>query len=117
MRNQKMTLGLAIIVSLSIIASCNGNTKKADKEIIQQEASVIEVSIGGMSCTGCEQTIQKSIGDLDGVKSVKASFTDGKALVEYYASVVDTQKIKSAVTNVGYTFNKFISSTESVDVK
>ena len=71
------------------------------------EASVIEVSIGGMTCTGCEQTVQTSISKLEGIKSVKASFITGKALVEYFPGITDTVKIKAAVTGSGYTVKRF----------
>ena len=57
-----------------------------------QEASVIEVSIGGMTCTGCEQTIQNNVGKLEGIKSVKASFTTGIAMIEYFQGIVDTSE-------------------------
>jgi len=75
-------------------------------------ASLIELSIDGMTCTGCEQTIQNNIGKLEGIKSVKASFTTGTAIVEFFPDKVDTTKIKEAVTGSGYTFKKFIPVPE-----
>ena len=74
------------------------------------ETSFIEVSIGGMTCTGCEQTIQAGIGKLEGIKSVKASYVAGNALVEFYPGITDTVKIKTAITGSGYTVkNLFLS--------
>jgi copper chaperone CopZ len=72
-----------------------------------------------MSCTGCEQTIQKRVTDLQGVKSVKASFTSGTALVEYFPEVTDTTEIKNAITGSGYIVKKFtpVSKPELVQVK
>jgi len=39
----------------------------------------IEVSINGMTCTGCEQIIESNVGKLDGIKSIEAVFTLNKA--------------------------------------
>ena len=65
------------------------------------EASKIEVSIGGMTCTGCEQTVQSSVAKLEGIKSVKASFTTGNAIIEYIPGKVDSLKIKEAIKRLG----------------
>lgn len=96
---------LALIVIVAIAASCGNKT--VSEKASQASASVIEVSIGGMTCTGCEQTIQNNLGKLEGVKSVKASFTSGNAVVEYFPEKVDTLKMKQSVTGSGYTVKKF----------
>ena len=109
----KQNLLIAFLTLFFVIAAtgCNGKSKKAEKEPSLQEASVIEVSISGMTCMGCEQTIQTSISKLEGIKSVTASCTSGNAIVEYYPSQVDTLKMKDAVTGSGYTVKKFVTPT------
>ena len=94
------------ILAAILIISC-GRDKKADKTGLQNETSFIEVSIGGMTCTGCEQKIQTGVGRLEGVKTVKASHTGAIALIEYSPGLVDTVKIKDAITETGYTVKKF----------
>jgi len=106
MKTQKITLGIIFFVFIMAAFACGGSGKKAEKEEAVQQASFLEVSIGGMTCTGCEQTIQTSISKLEGVKSVKASFTTGKAVVEYYPEKTDTLKIREAVTGSGYSCKK-----------
>jgi len=107
MRNIRSSAKVILLAFLIILVSCSGNSKKTEKTESVMEASLIEVSIGGMTCTGCEQTIQKTISSLEGVKSVKASFTTGIAVVEYFPSKTDTLKIKDAVNGTGYTVKKF----------
>lgn len=107
MNKNKLSLIIILLVSFLLAFSCSGSGKKTEKEAVKGEAAIVEVSIGGMSCTGCEQTIQNNVGKLEGVKSVKASFTTGNAIVEYFPSVVDTVQIKEAVTGSGYIFKKF----------
>jgi copper chaperone len=109
MYKYKLTSSFLLFVYLLAMASCSGNNKKIKTENIKEEASLIEVSIGGMSCLGCEQTIQRNVAKLEGVKSVKASYTVGNAIIEYFPAMVDTIKIKEAVTGSGYTVKKFIS--------
>jgi len=99
-----------MFVALSVV-SCGRSKKTADTPATM-ENSIIEVSIGGMTCTGCEQTIQSGISKLEGIKSVKASYVTGNALVEYYSGVTDTVKIKEAITGSGYTVKKFIPVAE-----
>jgi copper chaperone CopZ len=98
---------IIIILAAVLLISCSRG-KKAEKTDMQIEPSFIEVSIGGMSCTGCEQTIQAGITKLDGIKSVKASYVAGNALVEFYPGITDTIKIKTAITGSGYTVKRFI---------
>lgn len=104
---KKLIYRFTVFIIVSVAVSCNGSGKKSEKETVMQQASLLEVSIGGMSCSGCEQTIQNNVGKLEGIKSVKASFTAGNAIIEYYPSIADTVKIKEAVTGSGYTFKKF----------
>jgi copper chaperone CopZ len=103
---------LVLYFAFFLLASC-GQEKKSEKKDLQMEASFIEVSIGGMTCTGCEQTIQASVGKLDGIKSIKASHTAANAFIEYYPSLVDSLKIKEAITESGYTVKKFIVTPQN----
>ena len=79
---------------------------------VSMEKSLVEVSIGGMTCTGCEQTIQAGITKLEGINSVKASYVTGNAFVEYFPGITDTVKIKAAITGSGYTVKRFKPVTE-----
>lgn len=58
--------------------------------------------VEGMTCSGCERTVERIIGNLDGVKSSKADLGSATVSVEYDSSKVDVDKIKSAVGSVGY---------------
>jgi len=101
-----------LFVYIVIAVSCSGNGKKTGKTEEKQEASFMEVSIGGMSCTGCEQTIQNNVGKLEGIRSVKASHTTGIAMIEYFRGIVDTNRIKEAINGSGYSVKKIIALTK-----
>jgi hypothetical protein len=55
----KLTTRYILFVFILAAISCSGKSKKAQKEDVLHEASLIEVSIGGMTCLGCEQTIHR----------------------------------------------------------
>jgi copper chaperone CopZ len=67
----------------------------------------IEVSINGMTCTGCEQIIKSNVGKLDGIKSVEATYMLNKAIIEFDSEKVDTAKIRTAITGSGYKVAEF----------
>ena len=112
MLKKTLTNWLVLILTAILILSC-GRDKKTEKAGLLDETSFIEVSIGGMTCTGCEQKIQAGISRLDGIKTVKASYTEGIALIEYSPAVVDTVKIRDAISGTGYTVKKFKSIAQN----
>ena len=67
---------------------------------IKKETYLIE----GMSCSGCERTIQRVIGNLEGVTASKADLTSATVSLEYDPEKVTIDKIKEAVDKVGYKF-------------
>jgi len=117
MKTQKLAIPVTIVMALMLSFACGNMGKNPDNSDLKMELSVIEVSIGGMTCTGCEQTIQTSISKLKGIKSVKASYVTGNALVEYFPRITDTIKIKAAVTGSGYTVKRFTAVPESNSVE
>jgi len=106
-----MAFKLILMAVILTAISCGNNKGRNANAGMQAEPSVIEVSIGGMSCTDCEQTIQKRVGELDGIKSVKASWVAGRAVIEFYPDKVDSVKIRQAITGSGYTVKKFLVPT------
>jgi copper chaperone CopZ len=107
MRKRKMALRLIFIAVILAAFSCSRNQTRSGKADTKTEPSVIEVSIGGMSCTDCEQTIQKRVGELSGIKSVKASYVAGNAIIEFFPDKVDSSKIREAITGSGYSVKRF----------
>ena len=108
MEKQKMAFNLILIAVVLTAISCGSNKGKNADAGIKTEPSVIEVSIGGMSCTDCEQTIQKRVGELAGIQSIKASYVTGSAVIEFSPDKVDTAKIRQAITGSGYSVKKFL---------
>ncbi len=66
-----------------------------DKEVI--------IPIQGMTCSSCVMHIEKAVGAIDGVKSVKVNIATEKADISYNPEKTRISDIKQAITNAGYT--------------
>jgi copper chaperone CopZ len=97
-----------IVLCFAFLIACNsGGSKKNGAEakpVVAENVKTIavELAIQGMTCTGCEQTIQSGISAVKGVKQVKANFKNGKAYVELIPDMADTALIREKVTSSGY---------------
>ena len=94
-----------LIACLPLAFSCGGKKSNAPGNEVSQ-VNYFELTIGGMTCTGCEQTIQNNVSKLEGITSVKASHTAGTALVGYVEGKADTMKIKEVISESGYTVKR-----------
>lgn len=101
MKTFRINLFVLLTLFLLIGFSCkNGSVKSAKTGTV--DIKRIEVSINGMTCTGCEQIIESNVGKLDGIKSIEALYTLNKATIEFDAEIVDTAKIRTTITGSGY---------------
>lgn len=62
--------------------------------------------VHGMSCTGCEAVIEKTLRELDGVYDIKASFAQNQVFVDYDPQGNCWGKMRAAVKKAGYTLEK-----------
>ena len=60
--------------------------------------------VEGMTCSGCERTVSKVVGNIEGVTFSKADLKSSTISVEFDPSKVTIDKIKSAIDGVGYKF-------------
>ncbi len=60
--------------------------------------------VEGMTCPGCERTVATVIRNLEGVRSANADMKSSTVSVEYDPGKTSLDRIRAAVTHVGYTF-------------
>ena len=60
----------------------------------------MSLNVKGMHCPSCEKLLQMDIGDIAGVKSVKADWKSGTVEVE--GDKIDSGKVKKAIQDNGY---------------
>ncbi len=93
------------------ILSCQSEQKKQDESEGTAESIAIapenlietEFTVHGMTCTGCEETVQESVASLEGIKEVKASHLGSVAKVSYDKTKTTPEEIAGAIEKVGYT--------------
>lgn len=82
----------------------NGGNK-TPAAIIEQDTTKtnkIVLDVKGMTCAGCEASIEHKIGSLEGIKSVDATYATNSTTVEYYPSKVGQGDIVDAINKTGY---------------
>lgn len=60
------------------------------------------INIEGMTCNSCVQSIEKNIGELDGVNSISVSLTNKKADISYYPEKVSVEQLREAIDDMGF---------------
>jgi copper chaperone len=61
-----------------------------------------QLTVNGMSCGHCVNSIETFVGKLNGVSHVKVHLGNGKVDVEYDSSVISLVVIKETIEDVGY---------------
>ncbi len=62
----------------------------------------LTLSIGGMSCASCVNTVEEAVGELDGVLSASVNLVTEKLTVRYDPQRIRIAQIKKAVVDAGY---------------
>ncbi|WHY69405.1 copper chaperone CopZ [Neobacillus sp. SuZ13] len=62
----------------------------------------ITLNVNGMSCGHCVNSIEGSVGKLDGVHFVKVNLAKGTVDVEFTPAEVTLSKIKETIDDQGY---------------
>ena len=63
----------------------------------------IQLKVQGMSCNHCVQTIEKNVGQLDGVSQVQVSLTEGKVTVAFDEAKTNQAQIAEVIDDQGFT--------------
>ncbi|KKK37911.1 copper resistance protein CopZ [Mesobacillus campisalis] len=62
----------------------------------------VTLNVAGMSCGHCVKAVEGSVGELEGVNSVKVNLEAGTVDVEYNNQAVTLDKIKETIDDQGY---------------
>jgi sulfite exporter TauE/SafE/plastocyanin domain-containing protein/copper chaperone CopZ len=62
-----------------------------------------KIKVYEMTCTSCENRVEKAVKKLEGVYAAKADFKGQFAEIEYDDELCNIDKIKAAIKNAGYT--------------
>ncbi|QQS51377.1 MAG: heavy-metal-associated domain-containing protein [Bacteroidota bacterium] len=92
------------IFYISILAAfaCKNPSPEAKTSEVEAKTAQVEISIEGMTCTGCENTINASLKSIPGVSSVESSHSKGIAKVAFEPEKTDTSAFRHLITEAGY---------------
>jgi len=111
---KKTLFWISMIVVL--LSSCKAKSTEPVSEessaktdlIVNPDALVqMDVSVEGMTCTGCESTINAGVSEIAGVVEVKSSFQDGKTIVKFDSTQTNIDKISQVINSKGYTVKDY----------
>lgn len=71
----------------------------------ESQVQTITWDIEGMTCTGCEATVENAASGVDGVLEAEASYDTGKTTIKYDKSKTSQETIIAAIDNTGFTVN------------
>ncbi|SDM72476.1 copper chaperone [Fictibacillus solisalsi] len=60
------------------------------------------LTVKGMSCNHCVNSIESNVGKLAGVTDVKVSLSEGKVDVTFDSNKVSLEQIKESIDDQGY---------------
>lgn len=67
---------------------------------------ISNLTVNGMSCSHCENSVKKAVGALNGVDSVRVDLISKKVSVEYDPEIVSMETIKETIEDQGYDVEK-----------
>jgi copper chaperone len=63
---------------------------------------IVNLIVNGMSCSHCENSIKKAVGELKGVNDVKVDLKTKKVVVDFDPKKVNLKTIKDIIEDQGY---------------
>lgn len=98
---------LLLIIPFFFTACNNGTNNHSSEETNNRVKEVtalktISMEVKGMTCEGCENTIESALTEIDGVVSAEASHTKAVTVVSYDSTKVSTQTIAQTINELGY---------------
>ena len=78
---------------------------KSEKEIIDVDKAniqTINLNIKGMTCTSCEEYINHSVNQLNGILKVKSSYENKNTEIEFDNSKTTIEEIEKVINKMGY---------------
>ena len=109
----KRSMAVLLTLALTLMFSCNTATpKEQTEEAPASEPVVLTLAVEGMTCTGCEQTVQEAVAKVNGITEVKASHLEKIATITFTGDMADTTLIMEAVTAAGYKPMGFVTARQ-----
>lgn len=99
-----VTLFAGLMLAFPYYSNAFYPQNKATASAIFQEKPTqkLVLDIKGMTCSGCEAHVEQAANKVEGIEKAKASYTEGKAEIEFDPAKTNPEKIIEAVKTTGY---------------
>ncbi|MBS2096894.1 cation transporter [Carboxylicivirga linearis] len=93
-----------LFLMVLVLGACNTkkSEQKEDQPVSIENVGKIELNVEGMTCDGCEMTIEKGLLTLEGVAEVKADHETGKTIIKADTVRVNRKDLVRIIEKVGY---------------
>ena len=100
-------IGMTLFAGISIAIPYYSHIFFTDnkKEVIVVDKSNIEsikVEVQGMTCASCEQHIDHSVNELEGIININSSYEKGNTEIEFDKTKTTIEEIEKAINSTGY---------------
>ncbi len=98
---------LAIILIAAFMGGCAGKSTQTD-DAAQTATAVANktctLAVEGMTCSGCENSVQEAVTKIAGVTEITASHLDSTAVVSFDSTITSISAIGAVIAESGYDF-------------
>lgn len=104
----KTFLGIVTVFTILMLAfpSYSGifypNTEKQIMVVDKSDITTTEFKVSGMTCAGCEKTVNYEVNKLFGIVTSKVSYDDKNAIIEFDKTKTNEAEIEKAINSTGY---------------
>lgn len=97
-----------VVLIAALISGCAGKTTSTDNAAQATATAVanktVTLAVEGMTCSGCENTVQEAVTKIAGISSIKASHLDSTAVVSFDSTLTSIVAIGDVINEAGYVF-------------
>ena len=100
-----LTIGTALSFAALLLSSCENNADArddGDAKKTKTATAKITLDVKGMTCSGCEYSVEAALKKVNGVAVADADFKEANAVVEYDPKAVKVEQLVEAVNKTGY---------------
>lgn len=86
-----------------MVISCNNSGEVKEKQKAPPAQTVeIQIAVEGMTCSGCENSVNTELLKLEGVTDVQASHVAKNVVITVDTTMTSVNKMKDCIREVGY---------------
>ncbi|TVQ88706.1 MAG: copper chaperone [Bacteroidetes bacterium] len=106
-RNQSVViLGIVTVLVIVLLAAPyylqTLENNERTEQVSEENLTELKLTVYGMTCSGCEALVNRKVGELQGVESVKASHVNEEVYIVYDKSKIPESLIAETIEEAGY---------------